>query len=375
MLAGLIFIRLRQPALIGFILVGAILGHSGLGIIDSTENLRVLAELGVTLLMFVIGMELSLRSFRRTYRVSIIVAITQLIVALLVAALIGYFAEWSFPRIIAIGFAFALSSTAVGLRVLEDTGELRTHAGQIAVGVLIAQDLLTAPMLITINGLASGQSPALNILGKLILTMAILITLIVFLSKREKFRMPFSEWVTDNSGTVALAALTLCFCLGAMAELIGLAVPFGAFLAGLILGNSVDRQKYLHAVMPIQEVLMMLFFLSIGLLIDVEYILKHLPTILMSVVVLMITKSLVTYFIFRLTGTHKGDAAVASAALGSMGEFSFVIGAAALSSAFILPETSKLLVSVIFLSLLVTPLWLSIARKYSVTWQRHQLEI
>ncbi len=147
LLCGIGMERLRQPALVGYILAGVLLGPSALAVVESREQIDVLAELGVLMLLFIVGMELSLRSFGRIWRLALMVVTFQVSASVGVMLLMSMAFGWSLGLAVLLGFVIALSSTAVAIKILESIGELRTRAGRIAVGVLIAQDLAVVPMI------------------------------------------------------------------------------------------------------------------------------------------------------------------------------------------------------------------------------------
>ena len=149
-LCGFLFMRLRQPALVGFILAGAVLGPSGVALISDAAEVEMFAELGVLLLLFVVGLEISLRALRKNLRVVFLCAVLQAAVGVAGAAALGWILDWPFERTLLIGFVLSLSSTAVGIKLLDQLGEARTDAGRITVGVLVAQDLLIIPMLLSL---------------------------------------------------------------------------------------------------------------------------------------------------------------------------------------------------------------------------------
>ena len=189
LVCGIIVTRLRQPAVIGYIFAGVLLGPSGLAFVENRDQIVVLAELGVLLLLFLIGMELSLRGFARVWRIAMIATALQIAISVSTVFLLAQLFAWSFALTLLIAFAVSLSSTAVAIKILEDINELRTDAGKIAVGVLIAQDLAVVPMLLIIDGLAEGGSIDLLTVIKIAIAIVFLALLIRFLSGRRRLRL------------------------------------------------------------------------------------------------------------------------------------------------------------------------------------------
>jgi CPA2 family monovalent cation:H+ antiporter-2 len=359
---GLTMLRFRQPALVGYISAGILLGPSGLGLIETRQSIIMMAELGVTLLLFVIGMELSLRVFRAVYRVALATTALQIAFGLAAMYVMGQFFDWPANRVILLGFAVALSSTAVGIKILEDIGELRTGIGRITVGILIAQDLAVVPMLLIVNGLGRGEGLSLAVIFPILLAIGILAATVWFLSRRERVSMPFGRWITDNPGLMLIAALAICLLFSSITGALGLSTAFGAFLAGLIIGNSNDRVRIAEVILPLQDALLMVFFLSIGLLIDISFVVDNIVQVLILVFLVLVFKSAGNVLILRLLGQTWSRAFVPGFALGQIGEFSFILGAAGLAAGAVLPEAHRLLIAVITLSLMASPLWLGAAR-------------
>src|SRR5476649_968110 len=151
LLCGLLLIRLRPPAVVGYILAGVVLGPTGLGLISNTGTVQTLAELGVIMLLFLTGMELSLRSFKSIYKTALAATALQIAVSFLAFWWLGHSLGWSLQRVIVFAFATALSSTAVAIKILDETDDLRTPVGRTTVSVLVAQDLAVIPMLLVIG--------------------------------------------------------------------------------------------------------------------------------------------------------------------------------------------------------------------------------
>ena len=211
LLCGLLLMRFKQPAIIGYIVAGVILGPSGFQIIEETEAAKTLAELGVLLLLFLIGMELSLRAFKTVYKLATIIVLAQVVLSIFVTSFIGFAMSWDWEQGILLGFVLAVSSTAVTVKVLADRGELRTQFGRITVGILIAQDLAVVAMLLVIEALNPSQQFDFWIIPKTIGAIILVIGIVRFLSKRERIRLPFAlrQAFGADREVVPIAALAL----------------------------------------------------------------------------------------------------------------------------------------------------------------------
>ena len=362
---GLLMLRLRQPPLVGYILAGVLLGPSVFGLVTAIAAVQFLAELGAMLLMFVIGMELSLRGFRRVYQLTLGVVGLQILLGLVVALVIGLFFDWPIATIVILGFALALSSTAVGVNMLEEIGELRSSVGRLTIGILIAQDLALVPMLVVANGLRAGEMIDPLTVFRLVSAVAFLAVFVIYMSRRERIRLPFEMLLHEGRGVLALAALTLCFLFATISGLLGLTTAFGAFLAGLLIGNSQQRPQFISAVLPIRDVLMMVFFLSIGLLIDVGFIMAHAIELFALVFLVLLLKTLGTVAILHGLGQPWVRSFRVASLLPQIGEFSFFLGATGLSAGALSIDGYRVLVTVIALSLIASPLWLASSRHLS----------
>lgn len=361
-ICGLAMTRLRQPAIVGYILAGVILGPSGLGLVTNRPAIALLAELGVILLLYFVGMELSLRSFRHMWQLAILTATAQIAASVGLMIIIAGVFGWPTSYAILFGFVLALSSTAVAVKVLEDIDELRTRVGRITVGVLIAQDLAVAPMLLVISGLSGGDVEIL-VFGKVLAAIGILGAVILFLTRREKFSLPFAGSLFGKADLTPLVALTWCFGFAAIAGLLDFSPAFGAFLAGLMVGNSAQRQVVHETAGPVQAVLLMIFFLTVGLLLDVRFVWENLGLVFLLWLFVTVFKTAFNALILNLQGEAWRTAFLSSLVLAQLGEFSFVLGGAAIGSAVIDSSIYRMIVAVTVLSLMTSPVWIGAARK------------
>ncbi len=191
LLFGMIMTRLKQPAIVGYLLTGLVLGRSAFGFVEDRENVEILAELGVLLLLYLIGMELNLKSFMRIWKTAIGGVFLQVAVSYVVVGLIALFLDWPWELTLLLAFSLSISSTAVAVKILEDIGELHQRTGNIAVGLLIAQDLAVVPMLLIVGSLSGDVLNISTLVLTLGLAIAFLSGLILFLSRRERIHLPF----------------------------------------------------------------------------------------------------------------------------------------------------------------------------------------
>ena len=358
---GLVLTRLKQPPILGYILTGVLLGPSAFKLIANRGPVEMLAELGVLLLLFVVGMELNLRSFKKVWGTATLCTLAQIILTSLIAILLSKFFGWTLALSVLIGFIATLSSTAVVVKMMESMGEVKTDMGQLIIGILIAQDLAIAPMILIIRNF--GQSWFnFEIFIKLLVSIGLIIGIITYLSRRQRVRIPLAKIVAGEKELTALASLAFCFIAAAIAGKTGLSAPYGAFLAGLILGNTHERLVLIETTKPIQSILIMFFFLSIGLLLDIEFMWAHLSIVLGLLFIITVGKTLLNVAILHCLKLPWSQAFMVSALIAQLGEFAFLLSTVAFEAGVINSFDDKLIISLTVLSLAISPLWLLFAR-------------
>lgn len=362
MIGGMVMTRLKQPAVVGYILAGVVLGPSVMGMVSSRQNVDFLAELGVLLLLFTVGMEMSLRAFRQIWQVALLCTLLQIFGSLAVMLTVALVLGWSTEVGIFFGFILAISSTAVAIKVLEEIGELRTRIGQVAVGVLIAQDLAVVPMLLVVDGLAGDRmSPWVPF--KVVVSVVVLVLIIRALSRRERMSLPFGRLIAGHGDLAPLMGLVYCLTGAAVSGFLGLTPAYGAFLAGLVIGNSSERGPMIELTHPIQSVLMMVFFLSIGLLVDLQYIWGNLGPVVLLIGVVTLFKTAFNIALLRLLRQPWTHAFIAGLTLSQLGEFSFLLAQAGRGTALIGGSDYRLIIAVTVMSLVLSPYWLHLMRR------------
>ena len=361
---GIILEKFKQPAILGYILAGIILGPSLFGFIENREIVSMLAELGVLMLLFVVGTELSLRPFVKIWPISVGCIALQVVGGLAIAFPLAHLFNWPLNLTLLLAFVFALSSTAVAVRILDITGELKTQTGRLTIGVLVAQDLAIVPMILIIRGLH--PSSALDIflmVLKSVISVGLLALLVWYLSRRERIRLPFLRMVVGHTDLTPLLGLTFCFGAAAVAGLSGLSAAYGAFLAGLVMGNSHERQAIMDRMTPIYSVLMMVFFLSIGLLLDLSFIWHHLGKVFVILIFITLGKTALNISILHLLRQPWTISFLSGVVLAQLGEFSFLLSTVGQDVGIVDAYGNNLIVSLTVLSLMLSPLWLRTAKK------------
>jgi CPA2 family monovalent cation:H+ antiporter-2 len=363
-ICGLCMSRMRLPAAAGFILVGVGLGPTGAGLIQSSPGIETLAELGVLMLLFIIGMEMRLSAFSKSLPLALGLTGATILIIPASVALFTLVVEGEVIGAIVIGFMLSISSTAVAMKMMEDTGEKDTPAGRLAVAILVAQDLAVVPLLLITNTLGhdlTGRAIA-GVGGRLALALALLAGFIALLTRIKSFRFPASEYLLKNFDVGTLGVLGICFAAAALSGLLGLSPALGAFLGGLAVGHSTLRRGALTMAQPVQSILLFVFFLSVGLLIDLDYLLKEAWIIAFALLVVIGGKTVLNFLLLTLLGEPFDTSFQAALILSPVGEFSFVIASAGLSVGALSASGYKLAIAVIAMSLLASPLFFLAAR-------------
>lgn len=366
-LGGAVFQRLRQPVLVGYIVVGLLLGPSFLGVVQGQEDISLLAELGILLLLFIAGMDLELKSFKGVAKISLKTCGAQIGIGLAAMMFLGLVFQWPLSQSILLGFAISLSSTAVALKIIDDMGLRQTRVGQTSLGILIAQDIAVIPMILIVASLSAAGGFDYSGLVRIGIAILALAGVVVVLSKPPQFLIAAWRRVEKFAGPAmggqsAITALAFCFSAAALSGFFGLSAAYGAFIAGIVLGHAMDRKQLHEHTKPIFDVMIMVFFLSIGLLIDLQFLRENIVTTLSLLVITMLLKTVVNVYLLRRQGMDEKEAFVTGAVLAQVGEFSFILATMGLTAHTIDVPGYKFVVAIISLSLLATPFWLYLVR-------------
>ncbi len=353
---GLALARLKQPPILGYILTGVVLGPSGFALINNRGPVEFLAELGVLLLLFVVGMELNLRSFKKVWLTATVFSLVQIILCTAITLTLSWVWKWPIGLGLVLGFVGALSSTAVVVKMMESSGDIKTDMGQLIIGILIAQDLAIAPLILIIRNF-NGNWYSNELMLKLGASVTLIIVIITYLSRRQRVRIPLSKIISGEKELTALASLAFCFAAAAMSGLMGLSAPYGAFLAGLILGNTHERLMLIETTKPIQSILIMFFFLSIGLLLDVQFVVKDIKFVLGVLLLVTIGKTAANAFVLRGFSLDWPQSLMVGAMISQLGEFAFLLSKEATQAGVISTHAEKYIISITVLSLAISPLW------------------
>lgn len=358
-LGGYVANRLRQPALLGYLASGLLVGPFGFRLLSDVEQIKSLAEIGVAFLLFTLGVEFSLAELKRVKDIALKggflqIGFTIAMVAIL-TTLLGVAS--GFSEGIFLGAVLSLSSTAVVLKTLTERGEISTVHGQIMLAILIVQDLSLGVMLAILPALKEPES----ILASLV---AALFKVIIFLTAA----LAAGRWLvpplirniakTESNELFLLTVIALCLGVALVTAQLGLSIEMGAFVAGLTIAELDYSQQVLEKILPLRDTFASLFFASIGMLVEPQFIWENLGLILGLVALVMVGKSTIIFPIVLNFGYSLKVAVIASSGLSQIGEFSFVLARVGFQEDFISEQTYLLLLGTTAITLVLTPVWL-----------------
>lgn len=353
--------KLRIPSIVGFLAAGLILGPSGLRIVQNPKEIETLAEIGVVLLMFTIGLEFSLKNLMTLKKLVFVGGGLQILLTIGIVGILGYFyLGQSLNGAVFDGFLVSLSSTAIVLKMLLDRAEIHTSYGRSSVGMLIFQDLCVVPFMLFVPALSGqggdGYAIALTA-GK-----AVLIIGAVLLAARWAVPFLLHQVVSTRSRELfVITILVLCLGTALLTSLFGLSLALGAFLAGVVISESDYSSQAVSDILPFKESFTGLFFISIGMLLDTAVFLGNIVPIVWTVVVILLIKILTVSFSAYLVGQTLSSGVQSGFYLSQIGEFSFVLAVAGVGYGLLDHRLYNIFLSASVITMMITPLmiWVS----------------
>jgi CPA2 family monovalent cation:H+ antiporter-2 len=318
--------RLKVPAIVGMLLTGMLCGPHGLGLVNSAHDVEILSEIGVIMLLFTIGLELSLADLSRLKRPVFIGGSAQMALTWAVFFAVPYYLlDFSGGSSVLIGMLAALSSTAIVLKTLQECSQMEAPHGRVSLGILIFQDLLAVPMMLAVPLLAGRTFGFTNSIIYTVGKGALILVLLVFFAKKIMPGLLLSIVRTRSRELFLMTALAICMAVSLLTASIGLSLSLGAFLAGLLLSGSDYRENLHEAVLPFKDVFTSLFFISIGMLLNVGSASAHLVEVIVAALLLLVTKAALAGAAARILGYPTRTAVLVGMALCQVGEFSFIL--------------------------------------------------
>ena len=350
----LLLYKLKIPSLIGFIVAGIIIGPNGIGLIKDVHFIQILAEIGVILLLFTIGIEFSLTKLVKIKKAVLGGGGAQVILTIAASAAMTYIAIRDVNTSIFFGFLYALSSTAIVLKLLTERGEIDSPHGHTMVGILIFQDLCIVPLMLLIPVLSGDVIDALDVAMKM--GKAALIIIIVLLSSRWIVPALLHQVVRTRSRELFLTTIILlCLGIALLTSRFGLSLALGAFLAGLIISESEYSHQAISDILPFKDSFMGLFFVSIGMLMNTEFLVANSVGIAQVVMLIFGLKIITGTASALFIGNSLRSSVMTGLGLAQIGEFSFVLAIAGKAVGLISDEFYQIFLSSSVVTMIMTP--------------------
>ncbi|WNC71039.1 cation:proton antiporter [Thalassotalea psychrophila] len=362
-----LFRRLNLPAILAYLVAGTIVGEHGLSLAGHSLDYEHFAELGIVFLLFTLGLEFSLPKLMAMRHLVMGVGSKQVGISLLIFLIIGLFLGFELETALVVGGVLALSSTAIVIRQLNESGSIKRKSGQISVAVLLFQDIAVVPLLIIIPFLSdSGDS---SMLVALLFALLKGVFVVGLLLSAGKWILPtiFNQVAlvrTDELFVLTTLFVTL-FAAG-LTQFFGLSMALGAFLAGMMLGESQYKYQLEADIRPFRDILLGLFFVTVGMKLDPVLLFTQPGKIVVLVISFMLIKTLIVRFLAVRAGESKKDAWASAFMLAQMGEFGFVLISLAATVGVLSPKLTSMLLGVGIISMAITPYMIKNARKWSV---------
>ncbi|EMR04502.1 monovalent cation:proton antiporter family protein [Cesiribacter andamanensis] len=351
----LIFQKLKMPSILGFLLTGLIAGPHGLSLIRARHEVEMLAEIGVIFLLFVIGIEFSLKGLSTIKKTVFWGGSLQVLGTILATALLTKLMGMDWGQAVFMGFLLSLSSTAIVLKLLQAKGEITAPHGRIAVAILIYQDLIVVPMML-LTPIMAGQTE--NVSTTLLILLAKVIGVVSLIIAFARYVVPVILNLVVKTRSQELFILTiivLCFATAWLTSSVGLSLALGAFFAGLIISESDYSHQATANILPFREIFISFFFVSIGMLMDLSFLLAHLPMVLLLSLGVIVLKILVVSLSVLVLRYPPRIVLLTALTLFQVGEFAFLLSTVGLQHGLLADTNYQYFLAISILSMAATP--------------------
>lgn len=355
LIGGLVAQSLRQPLILGYILAGVLVGPHSVGrAVTNTHDIELLAEVGVALLLFALGLEFSLKQLRPVRGIALIGTPIQMGLTILLGLGVGSLFGWNWNQSIWLGALLGLSSTMVLLKTLMAQGRMGTLSSRVMIGILLAQDIVVVPLMILLPALSNPEA-GLRALGVATVKAAAFLAIMVVIGTRVLPRLMQAIAVRQSRELFLLAITAIGLGIGYVTYLFGLSFAFGAFVAGLVLSESEYAHQALSDIIPLRDVFGVLFFASVGMLIDPRHLLATGGQVLLLLLVVLVGKSAIFGGLSYAFGYRNVVPLAVALGLWQVGEFAFVLGRVGVRVGALSPDAFALVLNTAVLSMVLTP--------------------
>ncbi|MEW5819649.1 MAG: cation:proton antiporter [Cyanobacteriota bacterium] len=353
-ISGLILSRFKQPPIVAYILTGILLGPQVFALVTNEQLVNELSEIGVIALLFTLGLEFSFSKFNEIRNSIIFLGLLQIIGTLVLVSIIMSFFDFNFTQCILIGCAIALSSTVVVLRTLTSAAQLDSIHGRIILGILIVQDLSLIPIMIILPNLMSGEGSILFPLFIAIIKAVLFLGIALIISFGVT-PLIMNLITSSNKEFLILSSIGIAIGTAIVASYFGISLALGAFVAGLALSGTMQSKQVIAEVVPLRDVFAMVFFVSIGMLLDINFFFENILLVLVVVVVIFLIKFTITFCVVYFSKYPGQTALWAALSLFQIGEFSFIIAQLGFMQKVISENIYSLFITSTLLTMLITP--------------------
>jgi len=353
--------QLRVPAIVGFLLTGILAGPYGLGLVKAVHEVEILAEVGVVLLLFTIGIEFSLARLLQIKKSVLIGGSIQVLLTLLVTFVIARQLGQPIGESIFMGFLISLSSTAIVLKLIQERAEVDSPHGRTTLGILIFQDIIIIPMILVTPLLAGATGDSGESVLVLVAKGIGIIGLVIVSAKWVVPQVLYQIARTRSQELFLLGVVVICLAVAWITSSAGLSLALGAFLAGLIISESEYSHQALGNILPFRDVFTSFFFVSIGMLLDIGFLFRQPGTIALIALAVLVSKSIIASFATVLLAFPFRTSILVGLALGQVGEFSFILSKTGVEYGLLAGNTYQMFLAFSVLSMAATPFIITLA--------------
>jgi CPA2 family monovalent cation:H+ antiporter-2 len=347
--------KAKLPSILGFLITGVIIGPYGLSMVNAVEEVEIISEIGVILLLFVIGMELSIKKLASMKKTIFIGGFIQVILTVLVAGSCYYFLGNSWNESVFVGFLFSLSSTAIVLKVFQDRNEMSTLHGRNALAILIFQDIIVVPMMLFTPIIAGDSTDVSTSILSLLFKSVVVIVITILSARYVVPKIMYAIAKTNNKELFLLTTITICFAVAFLTSQAGLSLALGAFMAGLIISESEFSHQATSIILPFRELFISFFFISVGMLLNLEFFINHVGVIMLLVLAVLIIKSSIVALAIAILNYPSRTVLITGLSLFQVGEFAFILSKVGIEYNLLSAETNQYFLAVSIVTMLLTP--------------------
>ena len=361
--------RLNLPSILAFLIAGVLVGPHGVEMISTITEVNTMAEIGILLLLFSIGIEFSLEKLIQSKLFVLVGGTAQVFLSIILFTTGAYLLGLETNQAIFIGMLLAMSSTAIVLQLFQEKGWMNTVFGKNSVSILIYQDIIIIPMMLVTPFLGGGEQD-LSAVQNILIGFA-LVTLVVLAARKVVPRILRTIVHTGNPELFLMSVIVICFATAFITNVLGLKLALGAFLAGLIISESEYSFEALKNVMPFKKIFTAIFFISIGMFLNLGFLIENIGLILLLTAVIMVVKFLIVFFISMVLKLGMRNAIVSGLVLCQVGEFAFILSKAGMDLQLLSDFAYQVFLSISIISMIISAIIISSAPKLANSFVRN----